>query len=61
MKTIAVILSLAISGIAVSAAYTSAYASRMNGKGMGCSEGTNCMSARAKAATKKTHAAQPTK
>ena len=29
-----------------------AYASRMNGKGMGCSEGTNCMSARYKAATK---------
>jgi hypothetical protein len=33
VKTIAVVLTLAISGIAVSAAYTEAYANRMNGKG----------------------------
>jgi hypothetical protein len=32
MKTIAVVLTLAISGIAISAAYTEAYASRMNGR-----------------------------
>jgi hypothetical protein len=46
VKTIAVVLTLAISGIAISAAYTEAYASRMNGKGGWCSEGTNCMSGR---------------
>jgi hypothetical protein len=41
-------LSLAVSGIAISAAYTSAQASKMNGKGSMCSEGSNCMSARYK-------------
>jgi hypothetical protein len=59
MKTIAVILSLAISGIAISSVYTSAYASRMNGKGGWCSEGTNCMSARYKMTTKKSYMAKP--
>ena len=60
MKTFAVILSLAISGIAISSAYSSAYASRMNGKGSMCSEGTNCMSDRYKAATaKKARVAKP--
>ena len=60
MKTIAVVLSLAISGLAISTTYNSAYASRMNGKGSTCSEGTNCMSARYKAATaKKAHVAKP--
>jgi hypothetical protein len=53
VKTIAVVLTLAISGIAISAAYTDAYASRMNGKGGWCSEGTNCMSGRAKIAAAK--------
>ena len=53
VKTIAVVLTLAISGIAISAAYTEAYASRMNGKGGWCSEGTNCMSGRAKIAAAK--------
>jgi hypothetical protein len=53
VKTIAIVLTFAISGIAISAASTSAYASKMNGKGSGCSEGTNCMSARYKAATAK--------
>ena len=57
MKTIAVFLTLAISGIAISASYSSAYASRMNGKGGWCSEGSNCMSGRAKMAmSKKSHA-----
>jgi hypothetical protein len=53
MKTITIVLTIAISGTALSAAYTSAYASRMNGKGSTCSEGTNCMSERYKAATAK--------
>jgi hypothetical protein len=33
VKTIAVVLSLAVSGIAISAAYNSAYANRMDGRG----------------------------
>jgi hypothetical protein len=61
MKTFAVILSLAISGIAISSAYTEAYASRMNGKGMDCSEGTNRMSARYKMATEKPKWPSPSK
>jgi hypothetical protein len=61
MKTIAIVLSLAVSGIAVSAAYTSAYATRMNGKGSMCSDGSNCMSARYKMATKKPQTAKPKK
>jgi hypothetical protein len=60
MKTIAVVMSLAVSGIAVSGAYSSAFASRMNGKGSSCSEGSNCMSDRYKAATaKKPQMAKP--
>ncbi len=53
MKTIAVVLSLVVSGIAISAAYTSAQASRMNGKGGWCSSGSNCMQDRYKASTAK--------
>jgi hypothetical protein len=58
MKTIAVVIALAISGIVVTGG---ANASRMNGKGGWCSEGSNCMSARAKAAMspKKPHMAKP--
>jgi hypothetical protein len=61
MKTVVLVLSLAVSGIGISAAYTSAQAGRMNGKGMGCSTGTNCMQDRYNAATKKTNAAKPKK
>jgi hypothetical protein len=59
MKTIAFVLTLAFSSTIIGAAYTTAHASRMNGKGMGCSEGVNCMSARYKTATKKPHMAKP--
>jgi hypothetical protein len=59
MKAIAVVLTFAIASIAISASYNSAYASRMNGKGGWCSEGTNCMSGRAKMAIKKSHTAKP--
>jgi hypothetical protein len=52
MKTIVIVLSLAVSGIAISSAYTSAQASRMNGKGGWCSSGANCMQDRYIAATK---------
>jgi hypothetical protein len=41
VKTIVVVLSLAISGVAISAAYFDAYASRMNGWGNGCSDGNH--------------------
>jgi hypothetical protein len=46
MKTIAVVLTLAISGIAISAAYTEAYASRMNGRRSLCSDDVGCTTAR---------------
>jgi hypothetical protein len=53
VKTIVVVLSLAISGVAISAAYFDAYASRMDGKGNGCSDGNLCMRGKYKAATAK--------
>jgi hypothetical protein len=56
VKTIVVALSLAISGVAISAAYFDAYASRMNGRGNGCSDGNLCMSAKHKTTTAKTKA-----
>jgi hypothetical protein len=61
MKTIAVVLTLAISGIAISAAYTEAYASRMNGRRSLCSDDVGCNSARAKyaIARSKGHMAKP--
>jgi hypothetical protein len=57
MKAMAIVITFAISTVAISGA---ANASRMNGKGGWCSEGTNCMSARAKSATspKKPHMAK---
>jgi hypothetical protein len=50
MKTIRVILTLAISGTAISAAYTSAYAGNMKGTPV-CSDGMNCFSHKSKVAT----------
>ena len=63
VKTIIVALSLAISGVAISAAYFDAYASRMNGKGSMCSDGMGCHAARHKAATAKAkaHVVKPKK
>lgn len=48
MKSIAMVLSLAVSGIAVSGTYSSALASKMNGRGGMCSDGAGCMSDKAK-------------
>ena len=60
MKTIAIVLSLAVSGIAISSAYNSAYADRMNGKAT-CGQSI-CMQDRYKAAmAKKSHMAKPKK
>jgi len=59
MKAIAITIAVAVSGTAISAAYTDAYASRMNGKGSACSDGMNCMAARHKAATSKAKAGTP--
>jgi hypothetical protein len=54
VKTIVIILTLAISGIATSATYTTASAdSRMSGSNYYCSSGSNCMSDRYQAAMKK--------
>jgi hypothetical protein len=50
MKTIALIISLAIGGIAISGAFVSAEASKMNGKAYGSSDGFR--SAKAKKASK---------
>jgi hypothetical protein len=60
MKTVIIALSLAISGVAISAAYSDAYASRMNGKGSMCSDGAGCHAAKYKNATK-AHVAKPKK
>jgi hypothetical protein len=52
MKTIAVVISLAVSTIAVSGPYQAAYAdSRMTGSPYWCSSGMNCMQDRYNAAT----------
>jgi hypothetical protein len=53
VKTVLMVLSLAIAGVAISSGYFDANATRMNGKGSMCSDGSNCMSARYKAATAK--------
>ena len=58
MKTFAIVLTFAISGIATSATYTPASAdSRMSGSNHYCSSGMNCMSDRYQAAMKKKGAA----
>jgi hypothetical protein len=61
LKKIVLILSLTVSSIAVSGAYTSADASKMNGKGGMCSDGANCMANKYQnaAAGKKPHMAKP--
>jgi hypothetical protein len=54
MRAIVIIVTLAISGIATSATYTTASAdSRMSGSNHYCSAGMNCMSDRYQAAMKK--------
>jgi hypothetical protein len=42
IKKLAFVLSLVVSGIALSSAYTSAHAGKMNGKDGMCSDGPNC-------------------
>jgi hypothetical protein len=61
MKSIAVVISLVVSTIAISGVYNSARADTRMTTGYTCSSGFNCMSDRYKAATSKAAKAKASK